>query len=850
MKLTRCIFTLTAILLLCCGRMAAQELPAIAKASEITTGRLPNGITFYLVKNSSTPGYADFALVQPKREKGSSPRENLVSLPHFFGRKPYKFLADNGVGYGERGWIQNTRGATIFRFADVPVSASEVSDSTLLMLFDIARATPYEQALVVSGNIDIDATLERIRILSMTISQRLEAGDPSQYSWKQQENMVVTSSRGPVGEVSVSYRAPRTDRALMNTVQPVMSRVLAGELQTILERRLRSAFALAGVPLADYRFRYIASEQTAGDEMFIIRINTAADKLPQAAGVLAGVLSSLDEDGATEEEVAFTRAAISGSYTRDARNLTMTNAQWVDKCISSYLYGSNLASESTIKTIFEGRRLDIGRETELLNRYIAATLSPKRNTHLQFSAPLLPDEATLGEAFRIGWEHPLAAVGDVPVMEDTLLLASPRRKVRLKTTSADSMSGGKMWTFSNGISVIYKKMPTDGTFRYGFMVKGGWAEVKGITGAESAFAVDVLRLEKVAGMSGDHFKDLLLMNGIHINPQVTLSDVRFTGSAPKDRLPLLLKSLLSLCNSHEPDTAAFARYRSERAIRLVRDKFSLDGTRAVLDSTMCPGYRYAVGSLPPLPGSDFPVRIDEYLTQKGNTVRNGLLVLVGDLNEAMVLKFLTHSLGDFRTNQQRVVRPRVPYPLRECWTTSYDHGTWRESGVSVSLCALQPFSPESATTLELACKVLEAELIRSLVSRGVRCSVSGTADLLPTERLTVWVNCKACPASGVPSSVSPATPMQTLAAVREVVNRLAVSGVDAATLARCKKALTNRYASQDGNAGVLRDALMYRNAMGRDLLSGRASRVKSVRADELQRLFIQLSECNCEYVVQ
>ena len=83
-----------------------------------------------------------------------------------------------------------------------------------------------------------------------------------------------------------------------------------------------------------------------------------------------------------------------------------------------------------------------------------------------------------------------------------------------------------------------------------------------------------------------------------------------------------------------------------------------------------------------------------------------------------------------------------------------------------------------------------------------------------------------------------------------MVNRLAVSGVDAATLARCKKALTNRYASQDGNAGVLRDALMYRNAMGRDLLSGRASRVKSVRADELQRLFIQLSECNCEYVVQ
>ena len=849
MKILRCILILAAILL-CSGRMAAQELPAIAKAPEITTGRLPNGITFYLVKNSSTPGYADFALVQPQRERGSSPRADLVNLPHFFGRKPYKFLADNGIGYGERGWIQNTRGATIFRFAEVPVSSNEVSDSTLLMMFDIANSSPHEQALVVSGNIDIDATLERIRILSMTLPQRLSVNDTPQYNWKQQEDMVVTVAKSPVGEVSVSYRSPRTDRALMNTVQPVMSRVLAEELHVILERRLRSAFALAGVPLADFRFRYIDSEQTAGDELFIVRINTASEQLPLATGVLAGVLSSLDEDGATADEVAFARAAISGSYTRDARNRTMTNAQWVDKCISSYLYGSNLASESTIKTIFEGRRLDIGRETELLNRYIAATLSPRRNLHLHFAAPSVPDEAALGEAFRIGWSHPLAAVGDVPVMEDTLLLAAPRRKVRLKTTSADSMSGGKMWTFSNGISVIYKKMPSDGTFRYGFMVKGGWAEVRDITGAESAFAGDVLRLEKVSGMSGERFKDMLLMNGIHINPQLSLSDVRFTGSAPSDRLPLLLKAMLAVCNSNEPDTAAFARYRKEKAIRLVRDKFSLDGTRAVLDSTMCPGYKYAVGSLPPLPGDDCPLRIDDYLTQKGTTVRNGVIVLVGDLNEAAVLKFLTHSLGDFRTNQQRVVRPRVPYPLRECWSTSYDHGTWRESGVSVSLCALQPFSPESATTLELACKVLEAELTRSLVSQGVRCTVSGTADLLPTERLTVWINCKACPASGIPSDILPSSPMRTLAAVREVVNRLAMTEVDARTLSRCKTALSNRYASQDGNAGVLRDALMYRNAMGRDLLTGRAARVKGVSAEDLQKLFAQLAECNCEYVVQ
>ena len=830
--------------------LAAQELPVLAKASEITTGKLPDGISYYLVENSGSPGFADFALVQPLRERGSAPREDLVKLPHFLGRKPYNFLADNAIAYGERGWIQQARNAVIFRFADVPVASQEVSDSTLLMIFDMARSSEYEQAVVVSGNIDVAAIQERIRILSMTLSARRPLDDAFSYDWRPQDDMVVTTSKSPVGELVVSYRSPRTERALMNTVQPVMSRVLASEFQIVLERRLRSAFASSGLPLADFRFRYMGSAETAGDEYFIIRIYTSPERLADATGTVAGVLASLDEDGAGKDEVSFARAVISSEYARSGGHSAMSNAQWMDKCIASYLYGANLASSATIRSLFEGRRLDISLETELLNRYIAAALSPRRNLHLHFASPAGLDADMLENSFRKGWSEPVSVASDIPSVDDTLLLAAPRKKVRLKTTSTDSMSGGKMWTFSNGISVIYKKMPAGGTFCYGFMVKGGWADVKDITGAESAFAEDVLRLESVAGMSGTHFRDLMEMNGISIEPQLSLSDVRYTGSASADKLPLVLKAMLSMANSSAPDTAAFKRYREEKAIRLVRDKFSLEGTRAVLDSTMCPAYKYAVGSLPELPGDDFPSRINDYLALKGSTVRNGVIVLVGDLDEAFVLRQLTHCLGDFRTNQHRVARPRVTYPLRDCWSTSYDHGSWREIGVSVSLSALHPFSPESSTTLELARTLLEVELVKALAPMGVRCSVSGSADLLPSERLTLWVNCKACPAAGLPSDVTPVSPVRMLDAVREVINRLAGSETDAVTLAFCKTLLTNRYAAEDGDAAVLRDAILYRNAMGRDLLGGRAARVKAVSAADLRELFESLSRSNCEYLVQ
>ena len=46
------------------GGAFAQSLPELGKASEITTGKLPDGISYYLISNPATPGFADFALRQ------------------------------------------------------------------------------------------------------------------------------------------------------------------------------------------------------------------------------------------------------------------------------------------------------------------------------------------------------------------------------------------------------------------------------------------------------------------------------------------------------------------------------------------------------------------------------------------------------------------------------------------------------------------------------------------------------------------------------------------------------------------------------------------------------------------
>ena len=836
--------------MLCSGVLGAQELPKLGKDPQIVSGSLPDGISYYLVNNAAEPGFADFALVQPSRTDRSGPRRNLVSLPHFFGRKPHEFLSDNAVGYGRHGFIEHSKDATIFRFAGVPVFQPEVTDSTLLMLFDIARSSAYEQAIIVSGNVDVSAVLERIRLLSMTISRRQEVADSWDYGWRQQNKAIVSTGTAPIGTINVIYRSPRTDVDLMNTIQPVMSRLLASELDVILQRRLRVAFEQAEIPLASYRYRYTGSESTPGDELFTISVHTSVDCLEKAVSTVAGVLSSLDEAGASIEETSFARTILAQEISRDYFNYVTTNAEYVSKCISSYLYGSNLAATSTLGKVLTNRKLDPGRECELLNRYVSAMLSPNRNLHLRVCAPVRPKEERMRELFAQGWEQEVMDKSVIPVAEDTLRLTLPRRKVKLKSVAKDSFTGGKLWTFSNGMTVVYKKTADKGIFHYGLMVKGGWPEISGIKGSEPSFAQDVFSLGKIAGFKSYYFRDLLAMYGITMEPSITISDVRVSGSALSESLSLVLKTMVYAMNGYESDGSAFSDYLKLRQVQLIRDKYEDSGTRAMLDSIMCPKYAFAAGSLPKLPADDFDLRIGQYMYQKSSNMKNAVIVLVGDLDEGIAVKLLCQTLGAFRTGQQRVVRSKIPFPLRQCWSTNVVQRNWRSTGVSVSLATTWPYGAKGYNQMMLACTMLKAELDKALMKDGMYSVVSGDIEMIPAERITLYIRCEPIAPLGLPADASTALPEQALNTVRYVLNGLATKEVSQEQLAFCKDLLTNRLKAEDGNSALLRDAVLTRGSLGQDVRGSYAQRIKTVTSSDIQELFSKLSGCTAEYVVQ
>ena len=84
----------------------AQGLKQLDRAKEISVGQFPNGITYYLVTNKAAYGYADYALVQKGVPEETKFRGELLSLSHFDGQKPYRFLASRGVGYKDFGYVR------------------------------------------------------------------------------------------------------------------------------------------------------------------------------------------------------------------------------------------------------------------------------------------------------------------------------------------------------------------------------------------------------------------------------------------------------------------------------------------------------------------------------------------------------------------------------------------------------------------------------------------------------------------------------------------------------------------------------------------------------------------------
>ena len=840
--------------------LGAQQLPSLPAASGVVSGTLPNGIAFYLVSNPSSKGRADFALVQKGPAREESSRAALADLPHFQGERPYQFLAKLGVGYNNFGYLRSTEASTTYYFRDVPIDQAAVRDTTLLLLFDISETCPYEQALIVCGDIDKNTIRERMNVFSMMVTSRSRIPEPEPYEWNPSDTPVfrfIGAAPQDEASLTVRYSSPRTPREAMNTAQPLVTGLFAEELGVIFKDRVERAFRSLDIPLAQAAARYRGSDRGPGAELYSFTVTVGRDDLVRATETIGAVLGELDAHGASLSEFQGAKDRFLSSLAPAGR--TVPNEEWVEKCSSAFLYGAGLADPAFVRDFFTSRNIASQRELELFNDFVSALLDPSKALTLRYVSPSGSlAEGPLGAAFAAGLSAGAGCSGHEYSTNpsDTLGLYVTKVKSKVRHTVSEPMTGGELWTFANGMRVIVKRsVEQKGMFTYGFLLNGGFSDVPSLAQGEGGFIADMLMLNDIGGLSGPSFRRMLESNGIGMEAAVSLTDLRLTGRAPSPRLELLLKSLATLSRERSVNRDAYEYYRKSEMLRLSVDRKQHDGINAVVDSIMCPDYRYMTGKHPSGLSDDLPERAAEYFEGVFSRCNDGVLVLVGDLDPYALKKILPRYMGAFVTGGRPSARPQVDFNLRSGWSTYTVDSEDSIAGsgepcITVAESAVLPFTLERYYSFRVAAMELKKHLALALAPMGMYAEVSDDLELFPAERMTLRIVCRPSEEDGLPADVVPEDPLRVLGVVRGALAEFSAKGPSAASLAASKATFLAGLESRMSDPESFVEAAMVRYSLGKDMVTGYKSKAGAVTAASVREILSALdSGSKVEYVV-
>ena len=838
--------------------MPAQTLSPLPQSKDVVSGSLANGLRYYLVSNPSYKGMIDIALVQkagyeddPYERRGDAvvvSRTALTSLEHLGGISPYTYMYGKRLWPGSDGYVKVGRSSTVYRFERLVTSRKgEIIDSTLLMLFDIigqdhgAVSDIYStdnQAIIASGDLIPQEILGKMNMLSLFVSGKPRGERVFSYEWQDMMTPEVSIVQGPPS-VTVTYRYPRTGADRMNTAVPLVTSRYAEELKALLGRRLGWAFKAEGIAVSSIEFTYRSSRDQDSDESFSVSVAAAEKDLPRVLEIISGVLADLDTGGVDAEEYSELDGVMTLSIFESYGSPATENERYMEGCISAFLYGSSLASDEDKIRFFTGRKVDPGMSARLFSNFLSALLDRSRNLSIIWSAP--GDEQTVLHTYQSAWK-PLDV--HIPAMRgDTLSLPGASR-AKITSTMPEKLFGGQVWTFNNGIKVIYKQLPQSGFIRWQWVLKGGYSSLPGISPGEGGHLADMVRLNKVGGMSPDRFFGMLGANGMSLNTDISFSETMLSGSAPDGKLHLLMKSLLALTRDRVPDEDAWEYYRSCDALRNTERSVEY-----VLDSLVHQSVKHSPYKIPGDLRDDFPSRAAKFYGNAFGKMNDGVLIMVGGMSPEYVSKVLCQYMGGFKTERAYSIRSRIRHGMRE------GHVSYRTSApepfLAISLGSPFNYTTENAIAANIAAFTMGDHISAAVSSMGWRAESDWTLKMFPDESVDMTVYLHRLPPEGIPATMAVEDSVDVvLDRVRSAVWELGSKGISPGELDAAKGVAAGYYSTWASNPASVMGMLVLRYSYGKDLITGYESKLSSVSAAAVDPILSNMAHLvSGEYIV-
>ena len=814
-------FLLLVALLFFSTIVPAQTLPSLPRDSRIQKGTLACGVRYYMVTNPSAKGYGHIAVIQRDTPLSESAREQLDPA----------FLSRMGVAPGEEGYVSDVDGSTVYHFRDVPVYRPEVLDSMLLYSFARVALSKAEQAVVVSGDIDPVELKKKMDIFSMLVPKMLvKENHRPDYVWEPSPAPWVDAypSPSPVAEVSVTYAGARVPFDFMNTAQAIVSDLFGEEFQAILRHRLSRNLRDAGIPYGTIGFRSLRSMDYGGDERYTVTVTVAKEQVDEAMRVVSSTLAEIDSKGVSAREFSDAKKVLTAQIRSRAAS-SPSQEEDIRRCVANFLYGAHLAPYSETMRLFARKNLADTTEARFFNRFADALLGQLENLTLEFTgAPdsLDKDQALFNYnlAYLYGSVVPSGKTYDWHSADSTLLnISAP--KVKIKAEKTEPVTGGTLWTFSNGMRVVFKRVPGSGVFDYALQLNGGLNQIAGLKEGEGGYIGEMLSLYDVAGIPAPAFRDLLSAGGIQMETELSVHSFALKGEAPAGQLEFLLKCLLGLSGDRKLNVNEFNHYSQNQA--LVQPSVT-----DLLYQRLVPGFVYTSNKLPGKLTADTPAKAHKYYNERFAHMQDGVLILSGDLKEEEVKPLLQRYLGGFNTDKETVARkPVTMKPLTGTVTTEIQG---QPRGIYVLMDAEYALTSDHYYTSLVAARALQRTLVRYLAPYGYTVQIGTNFFAQPQERFQIELTCLPAALSGLPEQTLSQNAEIVLPVLREALKASVDAKVDPVDLKAWKERLQADVKRELSSPSGFVATLLDRYANNKDIASRHEESIGAINAAKVQ----------------
>ena len=302
-----------------------------------------------------------------------------------------------------------------------------------------------------------------------------------------------------------------------------------------------------------------------------------------------------------------------------------------------------------------------------------------------------------------------------------------------------------------------------------------------------------------------------------MDTQVALTYTSIYGSAPSSRLPTLLKALLALANGRTLN-------RGEFDIYLRNAKWAREPVEDRLYSRMYQGFTYSPKKYAAGLNPGTQAKAAQFYESLFSRMNDGMLILVGDVDEATARRVLLRYVGGFRT--QRGNAPRKSLRYQPVAGTVAGKPAGEERGVYVRLDAEYPLSGVNYAAAEVAVEVLRRHLVEALAGKGMSAEVTAGFHTYPQERLWMFVSCQ----GGT-----------DLDAVRKGIRAAAESTLSQKDLNALKAMALAEMTRELAEPETMVTSLVARYGVGKDLVTHYKESVNGITAARLSEMLTALA---------